>query len=332
MSRSNQDLRFSASGNPECGESGDGCDPLDLIVGRSRAIRRLKRHIRRFGRVDFSLLIIGESGTGKELVARAVHILSRRSAGPFVAVNCAALPDALMEAELFGHSRGAFTGAVRERRGLIESARGGTLFLDEIGDLSQPLQAKLLRVLQEREVRRLGENTSRPVNLRLISATHRNIPKMIRQGGFRQDLFYRLQDLQIHVPPLRERLEDIPLLTHHVLARLGIKELDEGEFHRLMGHLNRRDWPGNVRQLEARIKRMVTFYPDFDEGSSRRVQPVFGLREQRNEFERSVVLRALYEHGWNRDRAAASLRISRTHLFNLIRKHAIMEEIEEAPM
>jgi len=310
-----------------------GEDPLDRIVGCSRAIRQLKRRIRRFSNVDFSLLIEGESGTGKELVARAVHALSRRASNPFVAVNCAAVPEALMEAELFGHCRGAFTGAARERRGLIESARGGTLFLDEIGDLPPTLQAKLLRVLQEREVRRLGENTSRPVNVRLVSATHRNILRLIREGGFRQDLFYRLQDLRVRVPPLRERLEDIPLLARHVLKNLGVNGLEDVEFHLLMSHLHRQDWPGNVRQLEARIKRLVTFYPDFDEGSSRCLSlKDGGLREQRNEFERSVVLRALLEHGWNRDRAAASLLISRTHLFNLMRKHGIEAENKKVPM
>lgn len=327
MSRRDQEAEERIS-TPSPGE-----DPLDRIVGCSRAIRQLKRRIRRFSVVDFSLLIVGESGTGKELVARAVHALSRRASRPFVAVNCAALPEALMEAELFGHCRGAFTGAARERRGLIESARGGTLFLDEIGDLPPALQAKLLRVLQEREVRRLGENTPRPVNVRLVSATHQDIQRLIREGGFRQDLFYRLQDLHVQVPPLRERLEDIPLLARHVLENLGVNGLQDVEFHLLMSHLHRQDWPGNVRQLEARIKRLVTFYPDFDEDSSRRMSlQGGGLREQRNEFERSVVLRALLEHGWNRDRTAASLLISRTHLFNLMRKHRIEEENKKVPV
>lgn len=313
------------------GDAG-GTDPLDRIVGCSPVIRQLKRRIRRFGRVDFSLLIIGESGTGKELVARAVHDLSRRVSNLFVAVNCAALPETLMEAELFGHARGAFTGAARERRGLIESARGGTLFLDEIGDLSLPLQAKLLRVLQEGEIRRLGENAPRAVDIRLISATHRDLPSMIHQGSFRQDLFYRIQDLQVRVPPLRERLEDIPLLTRHLLTRLGLNDINEQEFHRFMSHLYRHDWPGNVRQLEARIKRLVTFYPNFEEDGSRISPPDPGLKEQRNEFERSIVLRTLQEYCWSRDRAAASLRISRTHLFNLMRKHCLVQENKETPM
>ncbi|MDY0297131.1 MAG: sigma 54-interacting transcriptional regulator [Acidobacteriota bacterium] len=304
----------------------DGVNPLERIVGCSRAIRQLKRRIRCFGRVDFSLLILGESGTGKELVARAVHDLSRRVSNRFVAVNCAALPETLMEAELFGYSRGAFTGATRERRGLIESASGGTLFLDEIGDLPMPLQAKLLRVLQEGEIRRLGENEPRRVDVRLVSATHRDLVDMIRSGTFREDLFYRIQDLLVRIPPLRERLEDIPLLTRHLLERIGAGHLDEGDFHGFLRRLSDQEWRGNVRQLEARIKRLVTFYPDFEEegGHCRRYAP--GLKEQRNEFERSVVLRALLEHGWSRDRAASSLGISRTHLFNLMRKHGLTDK------
>ncbi|MBN1197217.1 MAG: sigma-54-dependent Fis family transcriptional regulator [Candidatus Aminicenantes bacterium] len=311
---------------------GNGADPLSRIVGCSPAIRQLKRRIQRFGRVDFSLLIVGESGTGKELVARAVHDLSRRVSNLFVAINCAALPETLMEAELFGHSRGAFTGATRERRGLIESARGGTLFLDEIGDLSLPLQAKLLRVLQEGEIRRLGENEPRSVDIRLISATHQDLTGMIRRRAFRQDLFYRIQDLQVRVPPLRERLEDIPLLTRHLLKRLGVNVIDEQDFHRLMPHLYGQDWPGNVRQLEARIKRLVTFYPNFEEGGCKTSRSAPGLKEQRNAFERSIVLRTLQQYSWSRNQAAASLRISRTHLFNLMRKHGLMNENKETPM
>jgi len=313
-------------------DGGNGSDPLARIVGCSPAIQQLKRRIQRFGRVDFSLLIVGESGTGKELVARAVHELSRCASNLFVAVNCAALPETLMEAELFGHSRGAFTGAARERRGLIESARGGTLFLDEIGDLSIPLQAKLLRVLQEGEIRRLGENEPRTVDVRLVSATHQDLPCMIRRGAFRKDLFYRIQDLQVRVPPLRERLEDIPLLTRHLLKRLGLNHIDEQAFNSFMSHLYRQDWPGNVRQLEARIKRLVTFYPNFEEDGYKISCSVPGLKEQRNAFERSIVLRTLQQFRWSRGRAAASLRISRTHLFNLMHKHGLMQENEAPPM
>lgn len=319
MVNSNQDNHYPSG-------SGDGDEALNRIIGKSRTIRRLKRRIRRFSGVDFPLLITGESGSGKELVARAVHSLSHRNRGPFVAVNCAALPESLMEAEFFGHSRGAFTGAGKERRGLIESARGGTLFLDEIADLPTLLQAKLLRVLQEREVRRLGENTIRVVDVRLISATNRDIARMIQEERFREDLYFRLQDLHIHVPPLRERMEDIPLLARHVLRHIRFSLKDESDFKRMTRHLYRLDWPGNVRQLEARIKRMIAFYPHFEEGSSRRLGLTNGLREQRNEFERALVVRALLENEWNKARTAASLDISKSYLFSLIRKHGITPE------
>lgn len=311
-------------GGPGDGETEEAV--LNRIIGRSRTIRRLKKRIRRFSKVDFPLLITGESGSGKELVARAVHSLSRRAPGPFVAVNCAALPESLLEAEFFGHARGAFTGAGRERRGLIESARGGTLFLDEIADLPTLLQAKLLRVLQEREVRRLGENRVRVVDVRLISATNRDIVRMIREDRFREDLFFRLQDLHIHVPPLRERMEDIPLLARHVLRHIRFSLKDESDFERMTRHLYRPDWPGNVRQLEARIKRMVAFYPHFEEGSSRCLGLNNGLRAQRDEFERALVVRALLENDWNKARTAASLDISKSYLFSLIRKHGIVPE------
>ena len=194
---------------------------LDFIVGQSPSIRKLKETIAKVAKVDFSLLITGESGSGKELVAKAVHMLGPRAANPFVSVNSAAIPEHLLEAELFGFRKGAFTGATEARVGLIESADRGTLFLDEIADLPPNLQAKLLRVLQENEIRRLGENKTVRVNIRLISATNQNLRELIHANRFREDLYYRLQDIIIAVPPLRERSEDIPLLARHFLAKHG---------------------------------------------------------------------------------------------------------------
>ena len=196
-------------------------EKLDFIVGASEKIREMKRLIAQVSKVDFSLLISGESGSGKELVARAVHLLSPRAGQPFISVNAAAIPDTLLEAELFGFKKGAFSGAAENRVGLLEAADRGTLFLDEIADLPLALQAKLLRALQEREIRRLGENKTVRIDVRLVSASNRDLSELIRKELFREDLFYRLQDLVIRIPPLRERREDIPLLIDHFLKKFG---------------------------------------------------------------------------------------------------------------
>jgi len=207
---------------------------------------------------DSTVLLTGESGTGKGLVARAIHSNSHRHLGPFIAVDCGALPENLLEAEMFGYARGAFTGADRDRIGLIEEARGGTLFLDEIGNTSLALQARLLRVLQEKEVRRLGENMPRPVNTRIIAATNGDLRSMMSQGRFRQDLFYRLNVVSIEVPPLRTRIEDLaPLVDHflrrHVSSEGVVKRLGPG----VMRALGCYSWPGNVRELEHVLERLV---------------------------------------------------------------------------
>jgi two-component system response regulator HydG len=228
---------------------------LENIVGRSQAIRDLVTRILRVAPSEATVLITGESGTGKELVAKAIHAGSRRAAAPFVPVNCAAITPTLLESELFGHAKGAFTGAVKARRGLYEEANGGTLFLDEIGETEPGFQAKLLRALQEGEVRRVGESTPVRVDVRVIAATNQDLKKAIAEKRFREDLFYRLNVVPVRVPPLRERLEDVPLLAAHFLDRYNRRAgtrrvLLEDALAKLGAH----DYPGNVRELENLIE------------------------------------------------------------------------------
>jgi two-component system response regulator HydG len=228
-----------------------------IIVGGSPAMRKVADLIERVGDSDASVLIHGETGTGKELVARAVHNKSKRREGPFVAINCAAVPHSLHESELFGHARGAFTGATQDRPGLFEAASGGTLLLDEVGDVPMAMQVKLLRALQEREVRRVGENRSRPVDVRIIAATNRDLAADVVSGRFRQDLYYRLRIIELRIPPLRERAEDILPLARLLLAeitrRLGLAV--DGFTPRAAQRLVRYAWPGNVRELANALER-----------------------------------------------------------------------------
>jgi two-component system response regulator HydG len=228
---------------------------LSALVGSSPAMRELTTRISRVANSDATVLIIGESGTGKELVARAVHALSPRNRAPFVPVNCAAIAESLLESELFGHARGAFTGAVKARRGLFEEAHAGTLFIDEVTETSGAFQSKLLRALQEHEIRRVGENTSIAVDVRVVAASNRDIEKDVADKRFRQDLFYRLAVVTLNVPPLRERLEDVPLLAQHFLERANSRNrhprrLSSGAIDRLMGY----SFPGNVRELENLVE------------------------------------------------------------------------------
>ncbi len=236
---------------PETGEL------LPGVVGRSPQLHELAELVRKVAPSDMTVLILGETGTGKERIARALHALSDRGSRRFVALNCAAIPGELLESELFGHAKGAFTGALRDRPGLLEEADGGTLFLDEIGDMRASLQAKLTRVLEERRVRRLGETDERSVDVRLIAATHQDIEAMVREGTFREDLYYRLAVAVLRLPPLRERSEDIPLLARRFLADLADKR-PEGprEFDMAaLALLRSASWPGNVRQLRAAVER-----------------------------------------------------------------------------
>ena len=235
---------------------------LRLLVGKGRGIQEVRRLIGQVAETDANVLILGESGTGKEVVARAIHELSARSAGPFVPINCGAIPAELLESELFGHEKGAFTGAIAARRGRFELAQGGTLFLDEIGDMPLPMQVKLLRVLQERQFDRVGGGKAVQADVRVIAATHRDLEAMIRTQAFREDLYYRLNVFPIETPPLRDRADDIPLLLQELLNRhaeqhKGIIRLTQRAMESLMQYA----WPGNVRELSNLIERLLILYP-----------------------------------------------------------------------
>jgi two-component system nitrogen regulation response regulator NtrX len=231
--------------------------PGDELIGTSDAINRVRSLIRQAAASDARILITGENGTGKELVARAVHRESARAEGPFVEVNCAAIPDPLIESELFGHEKGAFTDAVSGRRGRFELARGGTLFLDEIGDMSLSAQAKVLRVIQEQKIERLGGEKTIDTDVRIVTATHRDLRKECEEGRFRQDLFFRLNVIPIHIPPLRERPEDVPLLLFHFLKILGAEADFDGE---ALQFLRGCPWPGNVRELRNLAERIAVMH------------------------------------------------------------------------
>lgn len=239
--------------------------PVDLfrsLVGSSRAIQDVRKMIQQVAESDANVLILGESGTGKEVVARNLHYHSSRREGPFVPVNCGAIPGDLLESELFGHQKGAFTGAISDREGRFAMAEGGTLFLDEIGDMSLQMQVKILRVLQERTFERVGSNKSITTNVRIIAATHRNLEEAIKAGEFREDLFYRLNVFPIEMPPLRERVEDIPLLVNELVRRIehekrGSVRLSPGAIYSLCQY----SWPGNVRELANLVERMAILHP-----------------------------------------------------------------------
>ncbi len=307
--------------------SGD-IKPLDSIIGDSAVIIELKKQIQRISQVDFTVTITGESGTGKELIARAIHQLSTRREQVFMPFNCASLPETLLEAELFGYQKGAFTDARENRTGLIEASDGGTLFLDEIGEMPLLLQAKLLRFLSDHSIRRIGENQNRRVNCRILCATHCDLRSMVNSRLFREDLFYRIHELTLICPPLRDRKEDLPLLINHFTAKYSFHKLNQTQLHWLALKWMSLDWPGNVRELESRIKELITYYPHHPdiEGSSH-LQPFTSgtLQSARNLFERICILDALEKNDWNRIRSAASLGISRIALFKLMRKHKLKE-------
>src|SRR5271156_4562200 len=230
------------------------------LIGNSPKIQDVFKMIERVADTDSTILILGESGTGKELVARALHFNSRRQFAPFIPVNCSALPENLLESELFGHRKGSFTGAINDKKGLFQEADGGTIFLDEVGSMSSMLQSRLLRVLQEREVRRVGENTPTYINVRVLAATNEALEKKIKDGSFREDLYYRLNVIPINMPSLRERRDDIPLLVAHFLRdKINPRTGQHVQITRqAMEILNAHDWPGNVRELENAIERAAT--------------------------------------------------------------------------
>jgi two-component system nitrogen regulation response regulator NtrX len=314
------------------------------IVGDSPAIQALRAQIESAAPSHGRVLIRGESGTGKELIARTIHRQSLRADKLFVEVNCAAIPDELIESELFGHERGAFTGATTKRRGKFELADGGTIFLDEVGDMSLKTQAKVLRVLQEQTFERVGGSETLTVDVRVIAASNKQLEEEIQKGSFREDLFYRLNVIPFEVPPLRERKEDIPLLATHFLRFFSeeygkrVKNLSLEAMDLLLQH----PWPGNVRELRNVIERMVIMVPQdviqpFDIASSLRARPGTApeaapeqamewdgtLREARDRFEREYILRRLAEAHWNITRTAERLGIERSNLHRKVKTYGI---------
>ena len=312
---------------------------FDHLVGISDAMQNVFERVRRVAPSDAAVLIGGESGTGKELIARAIHYGSSRRDGPFVPVNCAAIPAELLESELFGHVKGAFTGAVRDRKGKFEQANGGTLFLDEIGDLSPHLQPKLLRVLQEMEIEPVGADQIRKIDVRIVSASNRNLEEEIKTGDFREDLYYRLSVIPVNLPPLRERKQDIPVLVQHFLdlhshgERL---ELSCEAMAKMMTYL----WPGNVRELQNVVEQVfilrrgktieVQDLPQkVTETVVSRKSEVLNLPEggfSLLELEKEAVLQALQRCNWNQTRAAAFLQVPRHTLVYRMEKYAITRD------
>ena len=303
----------------------------ESIVTRSPIMLRLLEQARMVAQSDVSVLINGQSGTGKEILAQAIHNASPRSKNAFIAINCGALPEQLLESELFGHARGAFTGAVSSREGLFQAAEGGTLFLDEIGDMPAPLQVKLLRVLQERKVRPLGSNRDIDINVRIISATHRDLPKVMARNEFREDLYYRLNVVNLKIPALAERAEDIPLLakafTFKIARRLG-RNIDSipAETLRILSNM---EWPGNVRELRQKImgavlqaQEGVVTKEHLELAVTKLTSPVsFALRNDAEDKER--ILRALKQTNGNRSAAAELLGISRTTLYGKLEEYGL---------
>ncbi|WEF29265.1 two-component system response regulator GlrR [Klebsiella aerogenes] len=302
------------------------------IVTRSPLMLRLLEQAGMVAQSDVSVLINGQSGTGKEIVAQAIHNASPRHGNPFIAINCGALPEQLLESELFGHARGAFTGAVSNREGLFQAAEGGTLFLDEIGDMPVALQVKLLRVLQERKVRPLGSNRDIDINVRIISATHRDLPKAMARGEFREDLFYRLNVVNLKIPPLSERAEDIPLLANHLLRQSAdrhkpfVRAFSTDAMKRLMAA----KWPGNVRQLVNVIEQCValTSSPVISDAlveqaleGENTALPTFV--EARNQFELNYLRKLLQITKGNVTHAARMAGRNRTEFYKLLSRHEL---------
>ena len=318
---------------------------FDGIIGKSRPMARLCHVLETVSGANSTILITGETGTGKEVVARTIHQSSPRRDRPFVALHCGAIPDSLLEAELFGHVKGAFTGAVGNRMGRLEQAHGGTLFLDEVGTMTLGLQAKLLRVLQEREFERVGDTTTIKVDVRVIAATNSDLRQMVRDAEFREDLFYRLNVIPVHVPPLRERREDIPLLVQHFVSKFAPSSPDadtpsmpvsQEAMRRLMAY----HWPGNVRQLENTIERGVAMgasLGQIDVGellpelmrneplpqASTLALPDEGLDLERflADVERELIRRSLERTGGNKGQAARLLHLKRTTLVEKLKRH-----------
>jgi DNA-binding NtrC family response regulator len=325
---------------------------IDGLIGRSRVMRDLFQLLETVAATSSTVLITGETGTGKELAARAIHHNSPRRAQRFVAINCTAIPETLLEAELFGHVRGAFTGAVATRQGRLEQAHRGTLFLDEVGTMSPALQAKLLRVLQEREFERVGDSHTVKIDVRVIAATHSDLAKMVAEGTFREDLFYRLNVIPVQLPPLRDRRDDIPLLVQHFLQRLSAESargnvtVSQEAIRRLMAY----PWPGNVRQLENAVERAVAFShgrsqidiadlaPDIqnqpvnvDSASTWFPDDGVDFESYIESVELSLIKRSLERTQGNKRQAARLLNLKRTTLIEKLKRLEPRGELPKAP-
>jgi transcriptional regulator with GAF, ATPase, and Fis domain len=330
MSRS-----FNVGPSEGCASSDQGSRPrkFEQLIGESPALEAVLEGVKRVAPTSSTVLIQGETGTGKELIARAIHNISPRCGRPFVKLNCAAIPLDLLESELFGHEKGAFTGAIAQKLGRFELADKGTLFLDEVGDIPAPLQPKLLRILQEQEFERLGSSRTHQVDVRLVAATHRDLAEMVRNGDFRSDLYFRLNVFPVELPPLRERRVDIPALVAHFVEILGRRvgrQIDHIPEETMMA-LCSYDWPGNIRELQNLIERAVILSeygvlpnPLLTAGTQRiNVSPAQATLV---DSERALILRTLEAAGWvigGRDGAAARLGLKRTTLIYKMQKHGI---------
>jgi len=318
------------------------------LQGESRVITDLKEMIHIIAPTNAWILVMGENGTGKELVARSIHRDSRRADMPFIEVNCAAIPEELIESELFGHERGAFTGATTKKRGKFDLANEGTLFLDEVADMSLKAQAKILRILQEKKFQRVGGAKIIETDVRVLAATNKDLEREMEEGRFRQDLFYRLNVIPLYVPPLRERKEDIPLLANHFIKEFSIKEgkllqgITEGALEILMAH----SWPGNVRELKNIIERLVIMSPsEFitaddipvllkgSEIPAPVATPIFtgSFRKAKEVFEKIYLARKLSEHEWNISKTAEAIGIERSNLHRKIKSYRLDEIKKEPP-
>ena len=300
----------------------------DRMVGHGAAISKIRSYIARIAATSANVLITGESGTGKELAAELIHRNSSRSSRLFVAVNCAAVPDTLLESELFGHARGAFTGAGEGRAGKLENANGGTLFLDEVGDMSLAAQAKILRATDSSVIQRLGSNQDTRVNVRLVAATNQDLESLMREKKFRRDLYYRLNVVRLNLPPLRDRTEDIPELVEHMLREVSnrqstpVRRIENGVIRRLQSH----DWPGNIRELRNVLESILVFSSSRSIGLSDvpvEIRQTLHTSSNNSCSDRSKILSALDSADWNRDRAAKILCCSRMTLYRKMVKYSI---------
>jgi two-component system nitrogen regulation response regulator NtrX len=310
------------------------------LTGESPAIRELRETIERVAPTQATVLIGGENGTGKELVARAIHHLSPRNARPLVEVNCAAIPEDLIESELFGHERGAFTGARERRRGRFDLAHNGTLFLDEIGDMSLKTQAKTLRILEEKRFERVGGTKTIQVDVRIIAATNKDLKQEIAEGWFREDLYYRLNVIPVHVPPLRDRTEDIPLLVEDFLEEFALESSIERKqiSDEIIPMMQRYPWPGNVRELKNFVERLVILVPDnvielhhlpssfvlrSDQAAASSALDQPNFKAARVQFEKEYLQKKLEEHRWNVSQTAEAIGIERSHLHRKIKAYGV---------